>query len=311
MGFVEVVQRIVGPWLMLADAAYYLPATIAGLVRSGNWSTLFRWDSFQSAWFGRFWGYMGPQVRMGVEPIVIPLLKGRVSHGRKLDEDEDLSTAPLPVSGTVIEVGPGSGMWVSVFKEIGLATEEASADAGSDGAVRQRKGVASASTAVSTSGGITKIYGVEPNAGVHDALRQRVHDAGMGDVYEIVPVGIQDVAASSSAITANSVDCVVTILCLCSIPSPQQNIRALYDYLKPGGRMYVFEHVCNRKHWSIYLYQKWINVFWPIFVGGCELQRDTGRYIRDAGPWSNIDLSPLSKELWFQAVPHVVGVLTK
>ncbi|ERS98742.1 uncharacterized protein SPSK_06501 [Sporothrix schenckii 1099-18] len=306
MSLLEVIQRIVGPWLMLADSAYYLPVTIVGLVRSGNWSTLFNWSKFQSAWFGRFWGYMGPQVRKGVEPIVVPLLKGRVSHGRKLNDGEEISTAPLPVSGTVIEVGPGSGMWVSVFKEIGIATQ-----ATADGAVRQRKGIASTSTAVSTSGGVTKIYGVEPNAGVHDGLRQRVHDAGLEDVYEIVPVGIQDVAANSDAITANSVDCVVTILCLCGIPSPRDNIRALYDYLKPGGRMYVFEHVCNRKHWSIYLYQKWINLFWPIMVGGCELQRDTGRYLRDAGPWTNVDLSPLSGELWFQSVPHVVGVLTK
>lgn len=309
MSLVEVVQRIVGPWLMLADAAYYLPATIVGLVRSRNWSTLFSWSKFQSVWFGRFWAYMGPQVRMGVEPIVVPLLKGRVSHGKKLEEGEELSTAPLPVSGTVIEVGPGSGMWVSVFKEIGIATEEETGDG--DDAIRKRKNVASSSTEVSTSGGITKIYGVEPNAGQHGALRQRVHDAGMDDVYEIVPVGIQDVADAANAITSNSVDCVVTILCLCSIPEPQHNIRALYDYLKPGGRMYVFEHVCNRKHWSIYLYQKWINLFWPVMVGGCELQRDTGRYLREAGPWSNVDLSPLAGELWFQSVPHVVGVLTK
>ncbi|CAK7201005.1 hypothetical protein SEUCBS139899_003706 [Sporothrix eucalyptigena] len=301
MSLVEVVQRIVGPWIMLAESAYYLPSTILGLVRMGNWSTLFSWGRFQSAWFSRFWAYMGPQVRMGVEPIVVPLLKGRVSHGRKLEEGEELETAPLPVSGTVMEVGAGSGMWVSLFKEIGIEA----VDANKSGSVRQRK-TASPDTA-STSGGITKIYGVEPNAGNHPALRQRVHDAGMDDIYEIVPLGIEDVA------TANipEVDCVVTILCLCSIPSPQHNIRALYNYLKPGGRMYVFEHVCNRKHWSIYLYQKWINVFWPLMVGGCELQRDTGRYLREAAPWSNVDLSPLANELWFQAVPHVVGVLTK
>ncbi|CAK7234385.1 hypothetical protein SCUCBS95973_008917 [Sporothrix curviconia] len=302
MTLVEVVQRIVGPWLMLADAAYYLPHTIVGLIRTRNWSTLFSWSRFQSVWFSRFWAYMGPQVRTGVEPIVVPLLKGRVSHGRKLEDGETLETAPLPLSGSVIEVGAGSGMWVSLFKEIGIETPGKD---DSDSDVRQRK--AAASDVACTSGGITKIYGVEPNKGNHTALRQRVHDAGMDDIYEILPLGVEDIA------TANipKADCVVTILCLCSIPSPRENIRALYGYLKPGGRMYVFEHVCNRKHWSIYLYQKFINLFWPHMVGGCELQRDTGRYLREAAPWSKVDLSPLANELWFQAVPHVVGVLTK
>ncbi|CAK7274756.1 hypothetical protein SEPCBS57363_006324 [Sporothrix epigloea] len=247
---------------------------------------------------------MGPQVRKAVEPVVVPLLKGRVSHGRLLADDEELETAPLPVSGSVIEVGAGSGMWVSLFKEIGFETASiASSDTSSN--VRHRK--PEASVIASTSGGITKIYGVEPNESNHTALSRRVIEAGMEDVYEIVPLGIEDVGAANIP----KVDCIVTVLCLCSIPSPQENIRALYGFLKPGGRMYVFEHVCNRKHWSIYMYQKFINLFWPYMVGGCELQRDTGRYLREAAPWSSIDLSPLANELWFQAVPHVVGVLTK
>ncbi|CAK7209443.1 hypothetical protein SBRCBS47491_000445 [Sporothrix bragantina] len=307
MPLLEFVQRMVGPWLMLASSAYYLPPTIFGLIRTRNWSTLFSWSKFQSVWFSRFWAYMGPEVRTSAEAIVVPLLKGRVSHGRMLEDGEKFETAPLPVSGTVIEVGPGSGMWVSVFKEIGIERPSSNSD-GDSSDVRQRKTAASSSSDVaSTSGGITKIYGVEPNVGNHGALRQRIHDAGMDDVYEIVPLGVEDVA------TANipKVDCVVTILCLCSIPSPRENIRALYTYLKPGGRMYCFEHVCNRKHWSMYLYQKFINLFWPHMIGGCELQRDTGRYLREAGPWSNVNLSPVVSEPWFQCVPHDVGVLTK
>ncbi|CAK7245051.1 MAG: hypothetical protein STHCBS139747_006617 [Sporothrix thermara] len=292
MALLEVVQRIVGPWLMLADAAYYLPPTVFSLIRTRNWSTLLSWSKFQSAWFSRFWAYMGPQ--------------GRVSHGRKLNDGEELDTAPLPVSGTVIEVGPGSGMWVSVFKEIGIETvSDVATESDSNSGMRQRK--AATSDVASTSGGITKIYGVEPNTGNHGELRQRIHDAGMDNVYEIVPLGIEQVAAANIP----KVDCVVTVLCLCSIPSPRENIHAIYELLKPGGRMYVFEHVCNRKHWSVHLYQKFINLFWPHMIGGCELQRDTGRYIREAGPWSNVNLSPLTSEVWFQVIPHIVGVLTK
>ncbi|CAK7274262.1 hypothetical protein SEPCBS119000_006080 [Sporothrix epigloea] len=196
-------------------------------------------------------------------------------------------------------------MWVSLFKEIGFETAGNANGGNGTSNVRQRN--PNAPDLASTSGGIVKIYGVEPNESNHTALRRRVHEAGMEGVYEIVPLGIEDVAAANIP----KVDCIVTVLCLCSIPSPEENIRMLYNYLKANGRLYVFEHVCNRKHWSIYLYQKFINLFWPYMVGGCELQRDTGRYLREAAPWSNVDLSPLANELWFQAVPHVVGVLTK
>ncbi len=57
-----------------------------------------------------------------------------------------------------------------------------------------------------------------------------------------MPLGIEDLAASG-AVALQSVDCVVTIMCLCSIPEPRHNMAQLYGYLKPGGRWYVYEHV--------------------------------------------------------------------
>lgn len=295
-------DHIVGPWVMLASTASYIPGTILNLVRGGHWRSVFSWSHFQEAWFGRFWADFGPTVRQRGETFVVPLLKGRVSHGRKLEEGEELETAPLPVSGTIIEVGAGSGMWVSLFKEIGISRPVS--DGNGDYDLRQRKKDADIA---STSGGITKIYGVEPNPKSQAALRQRVHDEEMDDVYEVVPLGIQDVASAGIP----KVDCVVAILCLCSIPSQPENIKALYEYLKPGGRMYVYEHVCNNQHWSVFLYQKLLNFFWPRMVGGCELQRNTGRILRDAAPWTHVDLAPMAGEPWYHTLPHVVGVLTK
>jgi SAM-dependent methyltransferase len=40
-----------------------------------------------------------------------------------------------------------------------------------------------------------------------------------------------------------SVDTIVTVQCLCSIPGPERVIRDLYPLLKPGGRWIVYEHV--------------------------------------------------------------------
>ena len=46
-------------------------------------------------------------------------------------------------------------------------------------------------------------------------------------------------------------------------------------------------------------------------IGGCELQRETEKWLREAGPWSDIDLEHPDEEPWFSTLPHVIGVLTK
>ena len=54
-----------------------------------------------------------------------------------------------------------------------------------------------------------------------------------------------------------------------------------------------------------------VNFFWPHFIGGCELCRDTPKWLEEAGPWSDIDLAPPVGEPWFVTLPHTIGVLTK
>lgn len=69
-------------------------------------------------------------------------------------------------------------------------------------------------------------------------------------------MGIQD-ALASGRIAEESVDCIVSVLCLCSIPDAKTNIAELYRCLKPGGRWYVYEHVIAfpEQGWGMRLYQ--------------------------------------------------------
>lgn len=169
---------------------------------------------------------------------MIPLLEGRVRDGVVTSE-----VVSPPVSGVVIEIGAGSGMWADIFSKIntGGSATAATAVSGDDNdsvsGVRRRM----------AGSGITKIYGVEPNPESVKALRQRVKDLGLDDIYEVMPVGIESLddpnAWPGKHIEPGSVDSIVTILCLCSIPDQEANVKALYKLLKPGGRWYVFEHV--------------------------------------------------------------------
>ncbi|KAK3358879.1 S-adenosyl-L-methionine-dependent methyltransferase [Lasiosphaeria hispida] len=274
----EVINGLLDPWIFILTSLSYLPTTILPLLRAGSFRTLLSWPRFQPLWFANFWSVAGPQSRNTAEPRVIPLLQGRVRSGVPVSADD----APSPgVGGVVLEVGPGSGMWVSLFSD------------------EQKLP-------------ITHIYGIEPNASVHPPLRAAIAAAGLSEVYEIVPLGIQDLT-TSGRVAEGSVDCIVSVFCLCSIPDPAQNIAALYRCLKPGGRWYVYEHVrvFPEQGWGMALYQAFVNLIWPHCIGGCELRRDTEKTLREAGPWSLVNLSQPPQEPWFHSLPHIYGILTK
>ena len=69
-----------------------------------------------------------------------------------------------------------------------------------------------------------------------------MEELGLGDKYEVLPVGVEELA-TGDWIKEGKVDCIVSVLTLCSIPEPEKNIRLLYGYLKTKGRWFVYEHV--------------------------------------------------------------------
>jgi SAM-dependent methyltransferase len=232
----QVVLGLLGPWIFsespvvathrgvqgidspaVSYSAAELPGTISYLVRTSQYGTLFSWSRFQSVWFSRFWSTLGPQIREGGEEKIVALLQGRVSRGT-VHEKEIFHPG---LSGTVLEIGAGSGQWASVFARFPT---------------------------------VTRVYGIEPNPDQHVALRKEVQRAGIEGFYEPMPLGIEDLEPHN-VVARGSVDCVVCVLVLCGIPEPQKNIRMLYEYLKPGGRMYIYEHVIVQHSWRMWAYQ--------------------------------------------------------
>ena len=233
----EIFWLLVDPWLFMFLAVQHIPLTVRNLFSAGEYGVLASPSAFADALFGTFWVTVGPMVKESGEERVVPLLQGRVRGGVVHDH-----VVAAPVSGTVIEVGAGSGMWADVFAKVGSSASE-----GGRPGLRKR---GTGGGGGGEGGGLTKVYGVEPNATSAAALRQRVKDVGLEGVYEVVPVGIEsldDPTAWDGKIEPGSVDCIVCILCLCSIPEPEKNIKHLYKLLKPGGRWYVYEHVKTQR----------------------------------------------------------------
>ncbi|SPO07178.1 uncharacterized protein DNG_09872 [Cephalotrichum gorgonifer] len=277
--------RLVRPCMLLGISACFFFITILKLVLSGDFSTLTSWPAFHEAWFGNFWAYIAPGVKANAEPRVLALLEGRVHEGRIYTD-----VVGQPVEGTILEIGAGSGMWADVFAKV----------------IEQAK--------TRGSNGPAKIYGVEPNSHSAAALRQRVRDVGLEGTYEVVPVGIEDFnnpTAWGACIEPGSVDCIVTVQCLCSIPDPEKNTRLLYNYLKKGGRWYVYEHVRAESGTAVPAFQRFLDIFWKYMIGGCRLCRQTGKTLEALGRWEKIDLVQPPDESRFDVIPHVFGTLTK
>ncbi|KKA30074.1 hypothetical protein TD95_005033 [Thielaviopsis punctulata] len=271
------VQWLADPWLFMFEVCTYLPGTLVQLVRRRDFSTLLRPSAVRDAWFGYFWSLFGPGLRESCGPVVTPILAGRVARGAELS-----TSAYPPLSGRVIEVGAGSGLWASALVDAGAA----------------------------------HVFGVEPNPVQQAALQARIADLGLEKKYTVVPVGIEEIGDSSrwdGRVEEESVDCIVTILCLCSIPEPEKNVRELYKYLKKGGRWYVYEHVVTPKSAgrAMRWYQWFVNLLWPVVVGGCDIHRDTEATLRAAGDWSVFDVTEQADEPWCKMVPHIRGVLIK
>lgn len=113
--------------------------------------------------------------------------------------------------GICLDIGPGSGMWLSMF-------------------------------ARANNPDITKIYGIEPNVGLHPLLKENAKKAGLEGIYEVVGCGAEELM-TKGGFQKETVDTIITVHCLCSIPTPQVIIRELYPVLKPGGQWLVYEHI--------------------------------------------------------------------
>lgn len=203
--------------------------------------------------------------------------------------------------GVVLDIGPGAGGWLDLYAQ-------------------------------AMNPGVSKIYGVEPNKGLHAQLRANAVKAGLGDVYEIIGSGAEELG-SKGGVQKGSVDTIVTVQCLCSIPEPERVIKGLYPLLKPGGKWLVFEHVRTKYRGEFVWYWEreffvleigvveckadflfcsdLINVVWPHFFNGCDIARPTDEWLLRAGEWEEVKLGPAKGEGPYDTVPHVVGTLRK
>ncbi|RPB27394.1 S-adenosyl-L-methionine-dependent methyltransferase [Terfezia boudieri ATCC MYA-4762] len=192
--------------------------------------------------------------------------------------EPEIKTTVSQAFGTVVDVGPGEGFTLKYFDTTR----------------------------------ITKVYGIEPNTDMHPVLREEIKRCQLSDIYTIVPSGVE--RFPNGEIPPGSVDSIVCIRTLCSVPNPRQTIKKLYDLLRPGGELLVFEH-CAVPDYKVTsterILQGIYNIPWPVLLGGCELNRKTDEWLKQAGEWRSIELGVSNRATGYEVMPHFLGRLVK
>ncbi|KAL4262512.1 S-adenosyl-L-methionine-dependent methyltransferase [Pleurotus pulmonarius] len=130
---------------------------------------------------------------------------------------------------------------------------------------------------------VTKYVALEPNTLMHPRIRETAKAAGFEEAdgsLVILSCGAEDTESILSSVGA--VDTIVSVLTLCSVPSPELTITSLVrDVLKPGGVLLYFEHVRSPRD-DVAWWQKLWTPLWQLAFGGCKLDRPTHVWIEDA-----------------------------
>ena len=174
---------------------------------------------------------------------------------------------------------------------------------------------------------VTAVYGAEPAEDLHPGLLRNAEKTGFGAKYHallcggepesLIPAlhksGILNVSGKGGLASEGVFDEICCVRVLCGVPHPEQTIKGLYNLLKPGGRMVICEHVANPWRTQGRVAARFMQLVytvlgWPFFMGGCELQRHTPDFLRDAGEWDKFDLEYYGPQ---DAIPFVVGELIK
>ena len=122
---------------------------------------------------------------------------------------------------------------------------------------------------------IDKLYALEPDK---EMLRQA--ESVLKEVN--FPITFLETGAEKILLEDDSIDTALLTYTLCTIPDPLAALLEIRRVLKKGGKLVFCEHGMAPEN-NVKKMQNFINSFWPIFVGGCNLNRDISSLLNDAG----------------------------
>lgn len=148
---------------------------------------------------------------------------------------------------------------------------------------------------------IQEIVGLDPALEMHRLAKKRMQRSGL-------KVSLVGLSAERIPFDDAAFDTVLMTYTLCSIPDPISALKEMRRMLKPGGKLIFCEHGASPEP-SVRRWQDRLNPLWSKMGGGCQLNRDVPRLLKDAGLLSS-DMEtaylpgprPLTYNFWGTAI---------
>ena len=119
------------------------------------------------------------------------------------------------------------------------------------------------------------IWGLEPSEGMRVSAQKNLATSEL-------EVKWLDLPGEKIPLEDNSVDTVLLTYTLCTIPDAQAALQQIRRVLKPSGSLVFCEHGIAPDI-KVQKWQNRLNRVWGILAGGCHLNRDIPKLIKDAG----------------------------
>jgi len=135
---------------------------------------------------------------------------------------------------------------------------------------------------------VSRYIALEPNPLMHNHIRAKANEAGFHEsdgTLIILSSGAEDTHSILSSLSQDkhpTIDTMISVLTLCTVPDPQRTILKLVrDVLKPGGgQLLYFEHVLSSRPDVAWWQRFWAPV-WACAFDGCRMDRPSDVWIRD------------------------------
>lgn len=148
-----------------------------------------------------------------------------------------------------------------------------------------------------------EIIAIEPDPFMLRRARKALDQVGL-------PIDLRQAVAEELPFEDDSFDTVVSTLVLCTVASPQKALAEMRRVLKPSGQIRLYEHVRYDHSFGAF-WQDLVTPCWRWFGAGCNPNRDTASYVRQAGfEFCELrllkDIPPIPPMAFVR--PHIVGV---
>jgi ubiquinone/menaquinone biosynthesis C-methylase UbiE len=145
---------------------------------------------------------------------------------------------------------------------------------------------------------VQRVVAVDPSTEGAKLARKRIAAARFP--VEYIPLAGEEISAADA-----SFDSVVSTFTLCTIPDPLAALRQMLRVLKPDGRFFLVEHGRSSEP-KIQRWQDRMNGVQRAMCGGCNMNRDIERLVREAGfAFEEID------KYYVKGQPKLVACMTR